>query len=119
MTIREFYAVADGNYDEAIGRLMNEKRILKYLRKLPATDDYKLMNEAFASGSWEEAFRYSHNLKGVSLNLSITSLGAAADALCNTVRHGPPTVDFSGLLEDVNRRYESVVAAIAEIEDVE
>lgn len=118
MTLREFYAVTEGNYDEALGRLMNEKRILKYLRKLPATDDYRLMNETFASGSWEEAFRYSHNLKGVSLNLSLTALADAADALCNTVRSGPPTVDFSGLLEEVNRRYESTVALIDELDEV-
>lgn len=119
MTLREFYAAIEGNYDEVLGHLMNEKRVLKYLRKLPETDDCRLMNEAFASGSWEDAFRYSHNLKGVSLNLAVSSLAAAADDLCNTVRNGPPAVDFSGLLADVNKRYESVVAMIGELDEVE
>lgn len=117
MTLREFYAVSEGNYDEVLSRLLTEKRVVKYLHKLPATDDYDRMNEAFASGNWEDAFRDSHNIKGVSLNLSLSGLAAAADALCNTVRHGPPEVDFSGLLEDVNRRYKAVVSAIDDLDE--
>lgn len=117
MNVKEFYAAVGGNYDEAMGRLLTEKRIVKYLRKLPETGDVAAMNEAFAGGNWEEAFRFSHNVKGVSLNLSLTALGQAASELCETVRGGAPQVDFSGLLADVNQKYEAITAAIAELEE--
>lgn len=117
MNVKEFYAAVGGNYDEAMGRLLTEKRIVKYLRKLPETGDVAAMNEAFANGNWEEAFRFSHNVKGVSLNLSLTALGLAASELCETVRGGAPQADFSGLLADVNKKYEAIAAAIAELEE--
>lgn len=117
MNVREFYAAVGGDYDEAMGRLLNEKRIIKYLRKLPDTGDVAGMNEAFAAGNWEDAFRFSHNVKGVSLNLSLTSLAESAAELCDTVRHGAPQVDFSGMLTAVNEKYDLTVKAIGEIEE--
>lgn len=117
MNVREFYAAVGGDYDEAMGRLLTEKRIVKYLRKLPETGDVAGMNTAFASGNWEDAFRFSHNVKGVSLNLSLTSLANSAAELCDTVRHGAPQVDFSGMLADVNEKYDFTVKAIGEIEE--
>ncbi|MBO2516163.1 MAG: hypothetical protein CW338_02650 [Clostridiales bacterium] len=117
MNVKEFYAVVEGNYDEAMGRLLTEKRIVKYLRKLPETGDVAGMNAAFAAGNWEDAFRFSHNVKGVSLNLSLTSLAESAAELCDTVRHGAPQVDFKGMLAKVNEKYELVLKNIEMLED--
>lgn len=116
MNVREFYSVVGGDYDDAIGRLMTEQRMCKYLRKLPATDDADNMNAAFNEGRWEEAFRISHNIKGVSLNLGLTALGNAAAVLCDTVRHGPPTEDFEPLLAEVNRQYALMLGALDSLE---
>lgn len=117
MNLREFYDKVGGNYDDAMGRLLTEKRIVKYLRKLPDTGDAENMNAAFAAGNWEDAFRFSHNVKGVSLNLSLTSLAETAAVLCDTVRHGAPRMDFSGLLAVVNEKYAMIVKMIGELEE--
>lgn len=117
MNVREFYEVTEGNYDEAMGRLLSEKRIAKYLHKLPETGDAEGMNVAFAASNWEDAFRFSHNLKGIALNLSITSLAEAAGDLCDTVRHGAPSSDFNILLEKVNSIYNKVKSAVAELDE--
>lgn len=117
MNVQVFYSVVGGNYNEAFARLMNEQRICKYLRKLPQTDDVSEMNKAFSEERWEDAFRFSHNVKGVSLNLSLTSLAESASALCDMVRFGPPEGDFRPLLAEVNRKYNEILEALELLED--
>ena len=116
MTVQAFYQAVGGNYEEVMSRLMTEQRVMKYLRKLPQSDDVAQMNLAFDQGRWEEAFRFSHNVKGMALNLSLTVLAAAASDLCETVRNGPPTVDFLPLLVDVNGKYQIFLDALAQLE---
>ncbi len=117
MKIQEFYKVVGGNYDEAMGRLMTEQRICKYLRKMSQTDDVSQMNAAFDEQRWEEAFRFSHNVKGVSLNLSLNSLAESASALCETVRNGIPAEDYFRLLDEVNAKYRLFLDALEQLED--
>ena len=97
-------------------RLMTEQRVMKYLTRLPAMEDYPMMKKSFSEGDWDTAFRSSHTIKGVALNLGLTSLAKKASVLCDTVRHGAPTVDTSELLEDVCVCFENVCSAIKDIE---
>jgi HPt (histidine-containing phosphotransfer) domain-containing protein len=64
---------------------------------------------------YEIAFRMSHNLKGVSLNLGLTNLQKASQELCETVRHGEPATDISGLVTKVTEEYNKVVDAISKL----
>lgn len=116
MNVQTFYATIGGKYEEAMARLMNEQRIYKYLQKLPQTNDMAEMNAAFAEQRWEEAFRFSHNVKGIALNLSLTSLADTASQLCDLVRKGAPTEDFSGLLTEVNIKYNQILDALKILE---
>lgn len=116
MTIRDFYQAAGGSYEEAIGRLMTDARILKYLRKLPQMADYTDMINAIGAEDWETAFRASHNLKGMCLNLSLGRLAESSSALCETMRHGKPTVDITALTEQVKKDYAKVLAMIDTLE---
>ena len=44
MTLQEFYAGIDGNYDEALKRLMSEKFMLRFLGKFADGGDFSAMN---------------------------------------------------------------------------
>lgn len=112
MTAKECYAVFGGNYEEALSRLMKDERIVKYLKKLTESQDYDSLLSSLENKNYEDAFGSVHNLKGVSLNLSITPLATASDVLCEALRGGAPTVDISGMLDDVKNAYEIAVSAI-------
>ena len=116
MTVKEFFPSVGGSYDEAIGRLLDEKRILKYLRKFTANTDYDDMLSAMAEENWELAFRASHNLKGMALNLSLGRLAVSSSALCETMRHGKPAEDNSALTEEVKADYRQTIDLINQID---
>ena len=116
MTLKEFYETAGGSYEEAMSRLMDEKRILKYLGKFADTIDYAEMNKAIDEERWEEAFRFSHNLKGMALNLSLGRLAQKSSELCETMRHGKPEVDISDLRVIVDREYADLMSIIRTVE---
>ena len=116
MTLREFYAGLDGNYDEALKRLMSEKFMLRFLGKFADGGDYAAMMEAIRAGNWEDVFRYSHNLKGVSLNLELGRLARTASTICDAVRGGAPTMDLAPLAKQAEEDYALVLAGIRELQ---
>ena len=88
MTVQELYETTGGNYTEAMSRLMNDQFASLMLKKFLADNDYVRMTEALGQGDFAAAFRYSHNLKGVALNLGLKRLGDAVSEVCDLVR-GP------------------------------
>lgn len=115
MTVTEFYDRIGGDYADAMSRLLDEKRVVKYLNKFLSATDFPEMEKAIDESRWEEAFRFSHNLKGVALNLSLKVLAASSSELCERFRHGPPEGDFSDLREQVRQDYALVISLIGEI----
>ena len=109
MDLRSIYEAVGGNYDDCISRLMTEDRMKKYLGKFVASPEYQDMINAFESKDYEVAFRSSHSLKGMCANLGLTKLGQSASELCETVRNGAPTIDISGLLDEVKKDYSNTV----------
>ena len=116
MTIKEFFNAVGGSYEEAISRLLDDKRIMKYLKKFILTEDYANMLAAIKEEDWETAFRSSHNLKGMALNLSLGKLAVSSSALCETMRHGKPTVDITALMAEVGEDYKNTCALIETLE---
>ena len=112
MTLREFYAGIDGNYDEAMKRLMSEKFMLRFLGKFADGEDFASMMAAIRAENWEDVFRYSHNLKGVCLNLELGRLARTATAICDSVRGGAPAADLTGLAKQAEEDYALVVEGI-------
>ena len=112
MTVQEFYAAIHGDYDAAMQRLMKEERIVKYLRKFVEGEDYNNLLLALREKHYEDAFRFSHNLKGMSLNLELTGLGEVSDTLCNLFRNGKETEDYQTELDAVTAAYQTVVDAV-------
>ena len=116
MTLQEFYAGIGGNYDEALKRLMSDSFMLRFLGKFADGGDFAAMMEAIRAENWEDVFRYSHNLKGVCLNLELGRLARTASAICDAVRGGAPTADLAPMAKQAEQDYALVIAGIRELQ---
>ena len=112
VTLREFYDMVGGNYDDVVGRLLMEERIAKYLKKFKDTSDYDQMIAAVENQEWEIVFRMSHNLKGMCQNLGLDRLAKVSSELCEQVRHGAPTLDIKPFVEATTEEYVKNIGAI-------
>lgn len=115
MEIKEFYSLIDGDYEGTLGRMMKDERILKYITKFIDSEDYDCMVKGIEDGDMEAAFRYSHNLKGVALNLGFSKLADSASRLCEEYRHGAPDHDTSDLQKEVADDYSFTIEKIKEL----
>lgn len=117
MTVKEFYYAIGSSYDQAIGRLLSEERIKKFLGKFVEKDEFVPINNFFEAKSYEEAFRAVHSLKGMALNLELGPVAESSSALCEEVRHGKPDKDVNGMIADLKEKYYSTVELIKQIEE--
>ena len=117
MLVKECYAAMNGDYEDVIGRLMNDERIAKYLVKFINAPDYQSMIDAFEAKDYETAFRNVHSLKGMSMNLGFPKLRDVSSELCEAVRNGEPAVDVTEMIENVTAEYNDVCNAIRDFAD--
>ena len=106
-----FYRRVGGDYKDVYYRLENDKTVLRFLERFLKEDSYQNFMERYAARDEKEAFRYIHNLKGVSLNLGFGDLFQISEEIANEFHAGFPnlTSDQLALLE---RRYRTVIEAI-------
>lgn len=116
MTVQELYESIGGDYNGTLSRLLKEDRIRKYILKFPGSVEIGALESSLKNEQFEEAFRYSHSLKGVCLNLGLSRLAASGSALCEELRNGPPEVDVGPMMEQVRRDYDETIRAIAAFE---
>lgn len=117
MTVKEFYEKHNSDYEGVFGRLMTEARIIKYLRKIDEQGDFVSCMAAVSAGDWETAFRASHSLKGICLNLGLTSLFTPASEFCENLRGGSPKEPVDPMLEALKTEYEATISDINLIEE--
>lgn len=117
MTIKEFYERTHSDYDDAMERLGSEKLISKYLLKFMELTDYNDMVNSIEIKDWESGFKASHNLKGIALNMSFTSLAKSGSELCETMRHGEPECDITELVKKVGEDYQLVMTELGKYRD--
>ena len=86
ITEKEFYEKIGGNYDEALGRLMRDSLIRKFVLKFPADQNFAALKAAVEAERWDDAFAYAHTLKGVSMNLAFARLSEAMVTLTDLLR---------------------------------
>ena len=116
MTVKELYDVLGEDYEEIFERIGADTYIVKYLKKFAAENYLEELCSAFESKNWEEAFKASHSLKGMGLNLGLARLANASSVLCETVRNGAPAVDTEPLIAEVRKEYEFAVSNINKFE---
>lgn len=105
MNIEECYGLMGADYNSAISRFMKDALLLKYGKKFAQSSDYDCLKKAISEKDMENAFLFSHNLKGMSLNLSYTGLYEASSGLCEAIRHSEPEDRILVLFDALSEQY--------------
>ena len=101
----------DGNYEEVLSRLKTDERIKKFALKFLEDQSLQLLETSLETKQYDEAFRGAHTLKGISQNLSFTSLYTSSHVLTEKLRHQ----EVDGLepyVLQVKKDYERTIQAI-------
>ena len=86
MTIQECYDALGGDYQEVLGRLYSEALVQKFVGKFLSDQSFQLLESSLKAGSYEDAFRAAHTLKGVTQNLSFTKLYQSSNKITEALR---------------------------------
>lgn len=116
MTIKECFESLGADYDDVLRRLGTQERIFRFLSRFPLDPSFSQLCSAYERGEAEEAFRAVHSLKGVSVNLGLSSLYASACALTEELRGGAITPASAPLFEQLRQEYEATIACIRELD---
>ena len=113
MTLRECYEAMHGDYEGVTGRLVSESLVRKFAVKFLNDPSFGELKAAVESGDGETAFRASHTLKGICLNLGFTALYDVSSALTEKLR-GNNTLDDESraLFTRVQEEYDRTIQAI-------
>lgn len=88
MTLREFYAKTNADYDAVIRRLINETLVLKYLNKFQKDGYFTQLRQSVCRQDYETAYRCAHTLKGLCLSLGFETMSKPVIALTEELRAG-------------------------------
>lgn len=117
MTITELYEEfgADGN--DVLDRIGSEERLKKYLTSFLKDGSMREIDIAIGERDATVAFRGVHTMKGICLNLGISSLARISSELCELLR-GRTSYNaldnYSSELKELKVEYERVKALISE-----
>lgn len=111
MTLKECYTALGGDYESAVGRLISEKLVQKFVIKFPDDPSYDNLHKSLENKIYDEAFRAAHTIKGVCQNLSFTKLFDSSSRLTEALRAGA-VEDISNLVTQVDADYRQTVSAI-------
>ncbi len=116
MTIQELYQAMDGDYEAALKILRMDKMIERFIGKFPNDKACQNMLAAWENKDEAGVFEGSHALKGVTANLGLLKLSAAASEISEEFRPGSPR-NFSDeevgeKMEAIKVLYDKTVAAI-------
>lgn len=113
MTIQACYALMGADYREVSNRLGTDTRIVKYLGKFMQDKSFSSLCTALERGEWTTAFSYAHNLKGLSLNLALTSLSRSSSKLCEALRGGRPQGNIGEMFLELEEDYQQMENAVS------
>ncbi len=86
MALEEFYGAIGGDLDDVRSRLLTDERVEKFVRAFACDPTFAALEEAYAAGDAESAFRAAHTLKGIGRDLGFTALQASARDLADALR---------------------------------
>ena len=112
MNLRECYSAMGADYDDILRRLVSEERIIRFLRMLARDQSFVTLKNALAAEHYEEAFRASHSLKGICMNMGLTRLMESSSALTENLRSGQAGKDTAALFEALEQDYHTAIEAI-------
>ena len=104
MTIREFYTLVGGSYDDMSERFPSDALILRFLTMLPQDGSRELLARSMDAADAKSAFRAVHTLKGVCSEMTEALRGS------DTLPASAPA-----LFEAVQREYDKVTGALVQL----
>ena len=102
MRPEQFYQEIGGSYQEALTRMPDDRRIIRYLGMFLQDTSMEELGKAL-----EEAFRMAHALKGTCLTLGLGRLTVRASELTEILR--------TGRLEEARQEYPDLEGTYQEI----
>ncbi len=118
MTIREFYTLVGGSYDDMSERFPSDALILRFLTMLPQDGSMELLARSVDAADAKTAFRAVHTLKGVAQRIpwASTALAGVCSEMTEALR-GSDTLPASApaLFEAVQREYDKVTGALVQL----
>ena len=118
MTIEQFYETINGDYNEVLHRLVNERIVTKFVCKFLQDPTFFNLEEAILHQQPEEAFIAAHTLKGVCLNLGFSQLGKEVAELTELLRPKDDTITSSTvtqLFQSIQQNYHNIISAISQM----
>ena len=107
MRPEQFYQEIGGSYQEALTRMPDDRRIIRYLGMFLQDPSMEELGKALTSGDAEEAFRMAHALKGTCLTLGLGRMAVRASELTEMLR--------TGRLEEARQEYPDLEGTYQEI----
>lgn len=111
MSVKDFYAAIEGNYDEVFANLGDDEVISDFVKKFLNKNEMDLLKKLLLKKKYNEAFICVHNMKGYGLNMAIPILHKTACDLCEALRNGAPSVNIKPLVADLEVAYERIKEA--------
>ncbi len=115
MTVREMYEIIGGDYEDLLSRVFSDDLAERFIKMYAETKDVDAMVEAFEKKDYRTVFELSHGLKGMTGNMSLKRNSETIVAICESVRHGDPTEDISGLIEKAKKEHEELLSLIKQL----
>lgn len=119
MTEKEFYEISGGDYEDAKKRLMSDALIRKFLLKFPLDRSFEELKKAMEENDVDAAFSAAHTLKGVALNLSLSSFAKDVSSLTDFLRPqnraSYDRKEAEKLLSETENGYNGIVKLISEL----
>lgn len=119
MELREVFAAAGGNYEDAKSRISSDAVLKKFLIKFLSDTSFCSLEKAVGEGSFQDAFCAVHSLKGVASNLGLKNLELSSTELSSYLReHKGSHIEVKicdELFEKVAADYTQAVKAIEQL----
>lgn len=112
MTLEECYNRIGGDYFNALTRLGNEKRLERFLALFLQDKSFQSLGNALTDGNAEDAYRFAHSLKGVSMTLGLSRLSNSAASLTESLRTSEADTTVTNLYDNVVKDYQCVLQNI-------
>ena len=113
MNLQDFFAGLHLDSSGILARFGNNEALLeKFLKRFPSDPNWPLLEKAVKEKNFEDANIAAHTLKGLCLNLGLTSLAELFQSICLDARQKDGTLleqDFT-LAE---QEYQDIVAQIS------
>ena len=114
MTLKECYAILDGNYTDVMERLKDETIIIRFVKMFAKEDSISKLKHALASDDIQTALRIVHSIKGNCMSLGFTQLQKISEEIAEPLRNN--LLDKAlPLFVPLEREYKRTIAIIQQL----